>query len=125
MGVYTEFHFYTTLKEDTPKSVIHVLKYMLDREFIPSDLPNHPLFETRRWHYMLSCTGGNFDAETRSRLFFDDDLYYLNIRCRFKNYDDEINLFTDWIRPYLNKRTDDFLGYYRHEESQVPILIYA
>jgi hypothetical protein len=51
-----------------------------------------------------------------------DHEYKLNVRCCFKNYDNEIDLFLDFIRPYLV--TTGFLGYKRYEEDDDPTLIY-
>jgi len=76
---------------------------------------------------MLHCDSYYFDADTHSTLRYDDIIgsYFLCIRSNFKNYDDEIQSFIDWIRPYINKSEGDFLGFWRYEEDEEPTLIYA
>jgi hypothetical protein len=127
MGMYTEIHFNSELREDTPEEVIEILKYMVgDSEEEPTRLPDHELFKTPRWGIMLRCDSYYFDADTHSTLRYDDisKSYYLCIRSNLKNYDDEIGKFVDWIMPYLNKHDGEFLGFSRYEENDEPELIY-
>ena len=62
-----------------------------------------------------------FDGQTDSTIK-NDQGWYLTVRCSFKNYDDEIELFLDWLAPYIE--TYGFLGYHRYEEFDDPTLIY-
>ncbi|MDO7204281.1 hypothetical protein Q5M85_09125 [Paraclostridium bifermentans] len=41
-----------------------------------------------------------------------------------KNYDNEIDKFIDWIKPYVEGSWYKFLGYKRNEENKEPKLIY-
>lgn len=125
MGMYTEFYFNARLKEDVPLEVVNTLNYMLGGEKA-LDLPDHELFKTARWDFMLRCDSYCFDADTHSTLRFDDigNQYSLCIRCNFKNYDDEIEKFISWVKPYLDKYEGEFLGFYRYEECEQPTLVY-
>lgn len=125
MGMYTEFHFNSELKADTPDNVIKTLQVMLGEE-IGVKLPEHPLFGDTRWRFMLICDSYYFDADTYSTLRYDDiaRAYFLCIRSNFKNYSDEIKLFIDWITPYLDKEPGEFLGFYRYKKDNNPTLIY-
>jgi hypothetical protein len=129
MGMYTELHFNSPLKKSTPTHVIDLLKFMLgeldEREF-GAELPNHPLFTTDRWSFMLRMDSFYFDADTHSTLRWCDisNQYVLCIRCNLKNYGSEIEKFVDWIMPYLDKFQGDFLGFSRYEETEEPTLIY-
>jgi hypothetical protein len=128
MGMYTELHFNSELKKETPKEVIETLKYMVgEAENSPDLLPEHDLFKTGRWDYMLQCDSYYFNADTHSTLRFDDisDSYYLCIRTNLKNYGNEIEEFIDWIRPYLAKSEGEFLGFSRYEETEQPTLLFA
>lgn len=127
MGMYTELHYNTELKADVPEGVINILRYMLGEVEDKPETPDHELFGTTRWEFMLRCDSYYFDADTHSTIRFDDisNSHYLCIRCNLKNYSDEISLFCNWIRPYINKQEGDFLGFSRYEESEVPELIYA
>lgn len=130
MGMYTELVMSAELKPDTPAEVIDALKTMLgEKDVDDSILPDHPLFATFRWDYMLQCSSYYFaPGFSQSSLVHDEiaKCHYLTIRCSLKNYDSEIEKFLKWIRPYLHTYGDsEFLGYYRYEESEHPTLIYS
>ena len=126
MGMYTELNIGVSLRSDTPLDVISIIEYMLDIDNMKMcDVPfDHPLFSTERWSFMLLTGSYYFDGRTDSSMVRDDidNEYKLNVRCNLKNYDDEIDLFLDFIRPYLV--TSGFLGYKRYEEDDDPTLIY-
>jgi hypothetical protein len=125
--MYTEIVFGVELKKDTPSDIIDILKYMLggveDNPAVPPH-PQHELFDTDRWHFMLCCESYYFDGITHSELAFDDisDSYYLTVRSNLKNYCQEIEKFMDFIQPYLETR--GFIGYTMYEEDGDPTLIY-
>lgn len=125
MGMYTEFHFNVELKKDVPQNVLDVLYYMIGESEMPQHIPSHDLFNTDRWEGMLHNDSYYFPADTHSSLRYDDisRSHYLCIRTNLKNYSNEIQLFIDWIEPYCATRHDDFLGFYRYEESHLPTLI--
>jgi hypothetical protein len=127
MGMYTEFHYNTELKRNVPESVIEILRYMLGETQTKPKLPEHELFGHTIWESMLQTDSYYFDADTHSTLRYDNisESYYLCVRCNLKNYKNEIELFTDWIRPYIYKQKGDFLGFSRYESSETPDLIYA
>lgn len=89
MGMYTELHLNVELKRDVPESVLAVLRHMVaDDEGEPPALPDHPLFATERWRYMLQFDSYYFPADTHSTLRLDDisHTWYLCVRCNLKNY---------------------------------------
>ena len=127
MGMYTELNMAVKLKADTPENVINVLKYMLrDIKPKPVETPDHPLFQASGWAIMLLCDSYYFSGQTDSYLYKDDlgvcVCYSLNVRCNLKNYENQIDLFLDWLRPYIDD--DGFIGYKRYEEDEDPTLIY-
>ena len=125
MGMYTEFHFNAEVRGSSPASVIEILKFMVDGTVSePEEKPCHPLFRTDRWEGMLRCDSYYFAADTNSTFRYDtiSKAYFLCVRCNFKNYDDEIQKFIDWIKPYIVAEEGDFLGFYRYEERQQPSL---
>ncbi len=127
MGMYTELHYNAELKSNVPEDVIEILRYMIGNTENKPKTPKHDLFGDTRWHCMLQGDSYYFDADTCSTLRYDSisNSYFLCIRCNMKNYNDEISLFIDWIRPYIRKDEGDFLGFSRYEESETPDLIYA
>lgn len=128
MGMYTQLHFGVQLKKDTPTVVVDVLKYMLgDVDEHPKPLPRHRLFSKPRWPLMLQCDSYYFDYKTTSHLAFDDiaGQWWFNVTSNFKNYDDEIAAFVDWVMPFVDASEGEFLGYSRYEETEQPSLIFA
>ena len=122
MGMYTDLVMGVEISAD-PK-VIQKLRYMLDNSE-PDININHKLFTDKtRWKFMLHCDSYYFDGQTDSKLIYDEcvENYYLNVRCNLKNYDNEIELFLNWLCPYI--KTEGFLGYMRYEEDYNPTLIY-
>jgi len=117
----------TLLKKETPERIISLLDKMCKGDVIHEPLPNHPLFCTDRWSWMLISDSYYFDGDTRSTLRFDKiaNQYYLNIQCNLKNYNREIEKFIDWIMPYIDNKPGSFLGYMRSELRNEPTLIYV
>jgi hypothetical protein len=127
MGMYTLFHLNAELKKDTPAMIINTIDFMTgELKEKPSNLPDHILFTgDTRWRFMLQCDSYYFSAKTHSRLIRDSQhILYLNIQCNFKNYKSEIDLFLDWIKPYLDAYEGGFLGYKMYEEDTKPTLIF-
>jgi hypothetical protein len=126
--MYTELVMAIELKKDVPSQVIKVLSYMVGENGVePANLPNHPLFKTPRWSFMLNSDSYYFDGITHSELeednlFPDHPYYYLSVRCNLKNYDEEIEKFIDWITAFTE--SSGFVGYKRYEEDEEPTLIY-
>lgn len=125
MGMYTELNIGVQIVNN--EKAIKKLNYMLNESDKDIQI-EHPLFDNeRRWRYMLKCDSYYFDSQADSKLYRDDlyeddPMYFLNVRCNLKNYDDEIELFLDWLCPYII--TEGFLGYMRCEEDESPTLIY-
>jgi hypothetical protein len=125
--MYTELHFNAELKRNVPGAVVDVLQYMLNG--VPELLgptPEHALFTTDRWTYMLRSDSYYFSADTHSTLRFDEisRSYYLCVRCNLKNYCNEIEHFVDWITPYLDELPGAFLGFKRYESTDQPTLLF-
>lgn len=131
MGMYTELVCAFELKDDTPENVIKVLGAMCngDTDLLDeNDIPNHELFETQRWRFMLRSDSYYFDGDTNSTLRKDDIAGWIaTIRCNLKNYKNEIEKFIDWIEKYILYAGEGeyFIGYSRYEEDKQPKLIYV
>ena len=126
MGMYTELNIATEIVNNP--DLIHDLKVMLGEIEGGIILKDNDFFtKTTRWKFMLSCGSYYFPGQPDSKLVRDDlyensPMYFLNVRCNLKNYQDEIELFLKWLRPYMI--TQGFIGYMRYEESETPTLIY-
>ena len=127
MGMYTELHFNVELKRNVPQDIIQLLEYMVNGgDEWKHSLPDHELFKSDRWNYMLRCDSYYFSADTHSTIRLDSiaKSYFLCIRCNLKNYEDEIESFIDWVMPYIDAYPGDFLGFSRYEETEIPCLIH-
>ena len=124
MGMYTELNIGVDLAPSTPDNVIKILDYMLGDEEVNVETPDHPLFQTEGWRYMLMSDSYHFDGITDSSITYDviTKRYNLNVRCNLKKYDGEISKFWDCIFPYVI--TYGFIGYTRYEEFELPYLIW-
>lgn len=124
MGMYTELNIGVDLTPSTPDSVIEVLNYMLGNKEDMVEAPDHPLFQTEGWRYMLRSDSCYFAGRTDSSMVYDraTAVYSLNVRCNLENYDEEVCKFLDFICPYVI--TYGFIGYSRYEGHELPQLVW-
>lgn len=126
MGMYTELIFGAELKIDTPNEVIEALKYMIgETEEKPE---NFPLPDGRcEW---LFQSGSYYFAVNNpvSKMWFDDigKRWRVSTRSNLKNYEDEIETFLEWIRPYIDGGSGgrNLYAITIYEEQEVPTLYY-
>lgn len=128
MGMYTEVYICSKLTKDVP---MDILKYLFTDNFklpIPEDLklPDHPFFKVERWFQIGHCCSYYHIPYPTSDLRFDETSknWYLVSRSDIKNYDNQIELFFDWVMPYLDKCEGEFIGYSRYEEFDEPKLYF-
>jgi hypothetical protein len=134
MGMYTELFISTRLRV-MPTADVAALQLMINSEeqeqltqyLEKIKLPDHQLFRTTRWRSMLSCSSYYFTPHSVSKLEWNEigGCWSLTSRSDFKNYDDEAELFFDWIRPYLYDKDRRMIGYTRYEEDIYPTLYFA
>lgn len=131
MGMYTELSLAVEFKENLPEPVVSALTYMVREDDAvprPENLPDHPLFQTERWDWMLRSGGSYyFDARPFCRWEYDDiaGAWFLTFCTNIKNYRSEWEHFVDFIAPYLTYESRKFIGHYRYEEDEEPTLLYA
>ena len=133
MGMYTEFVFGVSLLSTIPKEVIDILDFLVNSsEFnYTNNLPNHKFFSNHRFRSIALCSSYYFGySDSNSKFSLDNEgiskEYLLSIRSSIKNYNNEIEYFVDWIKPYVSNGsgTNDLLGYMLYEEASVPYLFY-
>ena len=128
MEVYTEIYVSADLKKETPKEVIDVLSAMCEKSRGSECLRGKPV----RWgylfnngsHYLPLTECGKPTKTECGKLRNDSNAgqYSLLAKGDIKNYGGEIEKFFDFIKPWCE---GEFIGYYRHEESREPTLVYA
>lgn len=108
MGSYHELVLNVDLKEDTPDEKIKEI----------NDFMNSYLF--RHCYYFKGLLTKEFEVDKI------DGLYKLSMRGMLKDYDNRINEFLELIKEHLavDDEEDEFLGYYRYEETREPTLLY-
>lgn len=98
MGMYTELIFGASLRTDTPQGVIDTLRYMIG----DIEEPETVLFNEGR-----NPLGGGSTyfgvCDPVCRMWFDDikKEWIISTRSNVKNYDNEIEKFLAWIKPYI------------------------
>lgn len=125
MGMYTEINCRICLDENVPEGVVKVLKYMVGdvEDISDEELPEHDLFKTPRWDTMLRSSSFYHIPKSNMELFYSDigSNWYLIGRSDLKNYDDEIEMFFDWIKPYC-EFSEEMIGYSLYEEFNEPTI---
>jgi hypothetical protein len=130
MGMYTEIIFGAGLKEETPKDVIDVIQRMVNGDDLIDNLPDHDFFRSERKWLMKSGGSYYFPGILEAKFWFDDisNNWFLHFRTNIKNYDNEIEKFLDWIKPYLGQgvgsRGGGFYAIVTYEESEEPTIYY-
>jgi hypothetical protein len=127
MGMYTELHLSVELTGGAP---LEILRYMTGQDKGPGEIrvPDHPFFQTPRWAFMLQCDSAYFPAPTNSHVGKTEyGNCVLLVQCSFKNYYGEIDLFLEWLSPFVvgsGWKERDFVGYSLYEENEDPTPIY-
>ena len=125
MGMYTEIFVRATLIGELPTEVETALECIVGLRTSDGEvLPEHPLFACPRWDMLGGSGSYYFPAGAESTLTRDDLRRgkSLVIHGNIKNYDDEIELFFDWVNPYLDEADWDFIGFELYEEDTQPTL---
>ena len=123
MGMYTKISVDLKFVGNLPSEVVKALEAMVGEVdsnlYSITDFPTHELFKTRRWDFMLSCSSYYHTPFNLTKLHYDDisKHYYLVSSSDFKNYDNEVELFFDFVKDYVE---EGFLGYSLYEEDTVP-----
>lgn len=125
MGMYTEFVFKGEIRKTVDPVVMSVLSYLFNGNDRPDTLPDHPFFSCDRWSSIGSCS--SFYHHPRSiNSWYDvgySDTIYIFSRSDLKNYDDEISLFVDWVKPHLDVLPGCCIGWSWYEECDEPTLL--
>ena len=123
MGMYTELVFGAELKSDTPKDVIDTIRYLVG----DIDKPENVLYKENR----NPLRGGSFYfgvSTSVSKMYFDktSNAWILSSRANIKNYNNEIEVFLEWIKPFIQSGSGyrDMYAFVMYEESEEPNIYY-
>jgi hypothetical protein len=126
MGMYTEIIFGAALRKDTPKNIIEIIQKMINKEDTSKLVLDHPFFRSERPWLLISAGSYYFPGIVEPQFRFDDiaEQWYLHFRTNIKNYDDEIEKFLDWIKPYIyqGSGSKNFYAIVIYEEDEIPTI---
>lgn len=99
MGMYTELIFGAKLKKDTPHNIVKTLRYMIG----DLEKPDNLAFDVGR----NPLGGGSYYFPVSGpvgEIWLDDidGQWHISSRSNIKNYDNEIDKFLEWIKPYID-----------------------
>ena len=122
MGMYTELVLVTQIKDDP--EVVKVIKHLIGEEECET-FPAHKFFKCPRFDMVMNCSSYYFVPLAIQHFEYDtiSKNWSLITRADLKNYNDEIELFCDWIDPYLDCSIGEMFGYSRYEEDEDPIIL--
>lgn len=134
MGDFTNLHFSCELKPDTPSDVIEALQYMAGLSKVYA-VPRGDLNNLARWqtflqgdsYYTYAAPVAKLTQEKRGQNPYNEQSeWFFTVVCSFKNYDDVLEAFFDWLSPYVAVHSNSFmLGYIlKPEQGNHPIGIY-
>lgn len=120
--MYTALVLDARLEAGVPSSVLDVLSYMITetQDGAPPALPKHDLFGNTRWSWMFRGSSAYFPIEREpilQRTVYSAPTevnWILSVGLSIKNYNNEIELFLDWIKPYV----EEAIGYWQYEEDE-------
>lgn len=129
MGMYTEVYF----RAEVSNEAAEIMRYVSEEGFKASRwiLPKHPFFDTERFPMVFSGRSAYFPGgqpltivraadDSYAKYGPDADKWSLvEFRANLKDYDGEIDLFFDWVEPYV--RDEGFMGYSLYEGRSIPI----
>ena len=142
MGMYTEFIFGCSLSKNTPKICIDALDYVINGEnkkpgyekynkgFIERTSTDNEIqtfineYDFRR----LFCSGSYyFGAPVSKELYYDyiDKTYKISTRANLKNYQNQIEKFIEYIKPYVvhgSGYDHHIFAYVQYEEDEFPTI---
>lgn len=120
MGMYTQLSFYAKLRKDTPEQVIQTMFHLLNIKEI-----ENPLFKASSGRCVLIGGSAYFD-ETYFNVSFRKGHWIFKTQSNIKNYEDELQQFINWIKPFVLKGMFDSGSFAMtlYEEDEIPILFY-
>lgn len=102
MGMYTDF-YYTFFLKDAPDEVLEILDCVnVSNVDPPKKLPKHEFFKCPRWESTFGDYETNRNWQEWPGGYLDvSDITVIGGHSNFKDYDQEIEKFIDWLEPYI------------------------
>ncbi len=121
--MYTELIFGASFEKTTPKEIIETLRYMVG----DTEKPGNLAFDSKR----NPLQGGSYYfgvSSSATKMYYDNitKCWILSSRANLKNYDDDIEKFLKWIKPYIKNGSGsrEMYAIIIHEEQSEPTIYY-
>lgn len=136
MGMWTELILGAKLKKETPKYVIETLRYLVgDLKRKPKKYPAifkeaaDPSFPLGNYKIMFTYSHWYFAVDKPfAELWYDSvsGCYKINTRSNIRNYDNRIEIFLKWLKPYIvqGSGSRDMYAIVTYEEDSDPTIYY-
>ena len=126
MGMYTELIFGAELKKETPNEVIEALKYMLGET---QEKPNNFPLPDGRCEWLFQGSSYYFAISNPTNKMWLDDIdkcWHISTRSNIKNYENEIETFLEWIKPFIGGGSGnrEMYAITIYEDSEEPNIYY-
>lgn len=135
MGHYTELQCKIKLRKDTPDNVVSILKRVLVERDLGHDKVlfdtkdvfkpelDHDFFKCERWYMLFLST--NWGDIQGGKMYQEKGHWVVDLHTEFKNYDNEIDKFIDWITPFVvGRKKKQYVGWWQSESMDSRINIY-
>jgi len=123
--MYTELIFGASLKRDTPESAIKTIQAMIDDDMEAVRLNSGLIFGRNPFN----SAHGYFGLDRPVLAFWKekyDQQWHLSTRSNLKNYEHDIELFLEWVKPLIEAGSGlrDMYAIVMYEEQQEPTIYY-
>jgi hypothetical protein len=117
MGSYTELVLKVNLI-DIDQNTKDILAMIFLDGMTPDKLPDHEFFDHPDWT-LLARSGSAYHVDNAQNYFDGEKIFS---RSDFKSSDSVIDLFIDWLSPYIDG--DRCIGWKWYDGDEEPELIY-
>ena len=121
MGMYTEFIFGCSLSKNTPKVCIDALNYIINNDEVALTPEVQEFINKYDLERLFLSTSYYFGAASPVNKFHWDDIgnaYQISTRSNLKNYENQIQTFLEYIKPYVESGSGEYDIYaYVHFET--------
>lgn len=117
MGMYTELFLRCSITNEAAETIKKVLSGEIETPWV-SPRRNSVLTSNSHYHFPFTY------CHVEDLPYIKDDSYFF-LRSDLKNYDDDIQIFLNWLMPHVTEPPGKFIGYSMYEEASEPTHIFT